>query len=106
MDRETKEITVGKHIFLARTYLTAREAQAIQQTYFKGTKLEIVGEAPKISEFNPAVQYDVQQEMIRQAVISMDGDTANIVDRCLDLPSTEYDTLVAELDALVSKKKK
>jgi hypothetical protein len=106
MDRETKEITVGKHLFVAKTYLSARETQAIQQTYYKGTKIEIVGEAPKISEFNPSVQYEVQHEMIRQAVLSMDGDTVNIVDRCLDLPSTEYDTLVAELDALVSKKKK
>lgn len=106
MNRETKEITVGEHKFVAKTYLTARESQAIQAVYFKGTKLEVVGDQPKISEFDPAIQFQVSREVISQAVVSMDGTTENIVDRCLDLPSVEFDTLVAELDALVSKKKK
>jgi hypothetical protein len=106
MDRETKSIKVAGHAFTVKTYATAREANAIQQAYFIGTKLEVVGEQPKISEFNPGVQFDVQQEMIRQLVTSMDGSADNIVERCLDLPSEHFDEVVLTLDALIAKKKR
>lgn len=106
MDRDTKVLTLTGHTFKVKTYATAREANAIQQAYFKGTKLEVVGEQPKISEFNPGVQFEVYQELVRQMVLDMDGTAENIVDRCLDLPSDQFDELVVELDQLVSKKKK
>lgn len=106
MDRETKELTVAGHTLVAKTYLTAREANTVQQTYFKGTKLEVVGDQPKITEFNPAIQFDVGQELIRQAVVSLDGSPENIVDRCLDMPNEEYDAIVAALDGLAAKKKR
>lgn len=105
MEREQKEIKAGISAFEVKTYATAREANSIQQAYFKGSKLEIVGEQPKISEFNPGVQFEVEQELIANMVISMDGSTENIVERCLDLPNETYRELVEQLDALVSKKK-
>lgn len=105
MDRETKKITAGGHSFTVKTYATAREAHAIQQAYFKGTKLEVVGEQPKISEFNPGVQFEVYQEMVRQMVVDMDDVAEEIVDRCVDLPSEHFDELIAELDGLIAKKK-
>lgn len=105
MERETREIKVGSHTFVAKSYATALEAHTIQQAYFKGTKMELVGEVPKISEFNPAVQFEVYQELIRQMVVSMDATTENIVERCLELRSEDFDALVTELDGLVSKKK-
>lgn len=103
--RETKTIQIEGHTFDVKTYATAREAQAIQQTYFAGTKIEIEGEQPKISEFNPGVQFDVNQELIRQMVVSMDGTGEDIVERCLELPNDVFGELVLQLDALVAKKK-
>lgn len=105
MERETKNIKIGEHQYTVKTYATARESHTIQQAYFIGTKMEVVGDAPKISEFNPGVQFEVYQEMIKQIVLAMDEVRENIVERCLDLPSTEFDELIAELDALISKKK-
>lgn len=105
MDRPTKEIQIEGHAFTVKTYATAREAQAIQQVLFSGTKVEVSGETPRISDFNPAVQFDLQNEMIAQMVLKMDGSTDKIVERCLDLPSTTYNALVSELDTLVSKKR-
>lgn len=105
MDRDTKTVSAGSHEFVVKTYATAREHQAIQQSYFNGTKLEIVGDQPKVSEFNPGVQFEVQKEMVRQMVVLVDGSDENILDRCLDLPSDDFDALSAELDAIVSKKK-
>jgi uncharacterized FlaG/YvyC family protein len=106
MDRETNELTIGTHAYQVKSYATAREANTIQQAYFKGTKLEVVGEQPRFTEFNPGVQFEVQQEMVRQIVVAMDGSAENILDRCLELPSDDFIELVDALDQLVSKKKK
>lgn len=105
MDRETKELSVAGHSLVVKTYATAREHHTIQQAYFKGTKLEVVGEQPKISEFNPGVQFEVQLEIVRQMVMSLDGSAENIVGRCEELPSDTFDEIAAALDELVSKKK-
>ena len=105
MERQTETFETDGHAFVVRTYATAREANTIQQAYFKGTKLEVVGDQPKISEFNPAVQFEVQQEMVRQMVVLMDGRADDIVERCLDLPNDTYTALVEYLDGLISKKK-
>src|SRR5690348_14841577 len=105
MDRDTKQIEIGPHKFQVKTYATAREHQAIQQAYFKGTKFDVVGEKPNISEINPGVMFEVQQEMVRQLVVSFDGTTDNIVERCLDLPQEEFAALIPALDEIISKKK-
>lgn len=103
--RPTKDITVGEHTFKVKTYVSAREANAIQQVYLSAAKIEVQGEQPKFTEFDPTVQMRVQEELVRQIVLEMDGSTDQVVDRCLDLPSYEYEDLVAQLDDLTAKKK-
>lgn len=105
MERETKTFDIGGYPFVIKTYATAREANAIQQAYFVGSKVEVVGDQPKISEFNPAVQQEVEKALIAQMVTTFNGDDENIVERCLDLPADVYHELVAQLDTLVAKKK-
>ena len=105
MDRENKEFTVGEHKYIVKTYATAREHQAIQTALFAGTKFEITGETPKINEFSPAVLFEMQKETIRQLVVKMDESPDNIVDRALELPSDQFEELVAKLDELIAKKK-
>lgn len=106
MERETQTISVGGNEFVTKTYATAREANTIQQAYFKGTKVEIANEQPKISEFNPNVQFEVQLELIRQMVLTMNGDDKDIASRCEALPNDVFEELATTLDAIVSKKKK
>lgn len=105
MERETTQITIGQHTFVAKTYLTARENHAVQQAYFRNAKVEVVDQKPKISEFDPTVQYVVRLELIKQLVVSMDGSTDNIVDRCENLPQALFDELGNALDELEAKKK-
>lgn len=104
MERETTTIKTKNHSFVVKAYATAREVNTIQKVYFEGSKIEIVGEAPKISEFDPSVQFNVQLETIAQMVLSMDESGDNIVKRCEDLPSGEFEELAAQLDELVTKK--
>lgn len=62
-DRETRTLTIGQYSFSVKTYATAREVNAIQRVYFRGTKVDVVGQEPRIQEFNPDVQFEVQKEM-------------------------------------------
>lgn len=105
MDRDTTTINTSNHSFTVKTYATAKEHNAIQSAYFKGARVEVVGQEPKISEFDPSVQYHVQLEMIRQLVIDMDNSKDKIIDRCENLPTDEFDDLSIQLDGLISKKK-
>lgn len=104
MERETKTIEIGNHKFVVKTYATAKETNAIQSAYFKGSKVEIVGEQPKISEFNPTVQYDVKLALIGQIVVEMDGSKDNIVNRCEELKDEIFQELTTQIDTLITKK--
>jgi hypothetical protein len=106
MERETKTIKIEDHTFEVKSYATAKETNAIQSAYFKGAKVEVVGQQPKISEFDPSVQYNVQLEMVRQIVVKMDDSAENIVDRCEELPNEVFQELAGEIDQLIAKKKK
>lgn len=104
--RETKNIKVGEHNVVVKTYITAREAQAIQSSAFAGLKVEVVGDQPKISDFNPAVQVQVEKTMVEQVVVSVDGKAEGVADIVLDeWRNEEYIDLIAQLNDIVSKKK-
>lgn len=106
MERETKTIKVGEKELVVKTFATARESHKIQEAYFKGAKIEMVGDQPKMSDFNPSVEFEVEKEMIRQLVVSFDGSEENIIERTENLPVEQYNEIVKVLDELVSKKKK
>lgn len=106
MERPTTILSIDDHKFEAKTYATAQEANEIQKAYFKGAKVEVVGQEPKISEFDPSVDFNVKLELIAQIVVSMDGDANNVVARCKDLPAETFDELTSKLDELIAKKKK
>lgn len=105
MERETTNIKVGTHTFVAKTYLTAKENNAVQQAYFRNAKVEVVDQKPKINEFDPTVLYGVRLELIKQLIVDMDGSADKIVERCEDLPQTLFDELGDALDELTAKKK-
>lgn len=105
MDRPTQELKAGEHTLIVKTYATAREFQAIQQTGLKSTKIEMAGETPKVSDFDASVIFEMHQELVRQMVVSLDGSAENVLDRCLELPSDDYDLIVTALDQIVTKKK-
>jgi hypothetical protein len=104
MERETKEIKVQNRTFKVKTYATAREVNQIQQALLKGTKVSVVGDQPKIDEFNPSAQFDMECELIKTMVVSMDG-SEEFMPALESSPAELWNALVAELDALVSKKK-
>lgn len=106
MERETREYTIAGRSIIIKTYVTAREHQAIQGVYFTNSKVEVQGESYKINDFNPSIKYEVEKEMIKQLVVSVNAVRENIVDLILDtFTFEEYAELVKVLDELTSKKK-
>ena len=74
--------------------------------YFTNSKVEVQGENYKINDFNPSVKYEVEKEMIKQLVVSVDAQKDNLVDLILDtFKYDEYGELIKVLDELTSKKK-
>lgn len=106
MDRETREHTIGGKSLVIKTYATARESQAIQSVYFANSKVDIQGESYKINDFNPAVRFEVEKEMVNQLVVSIDAKRESVADTILDtFRSDEYDELIKILNEITSKKK-
>ena len=104
--RDTIILKVGNKDVVVKSYSTARENSLIQQAVFKGAKVELIGEQPKITDFNLNAQHELKLEMIRQMVVSFDGSTEDIINRCENiLPNEEFVDLVEQLDKIVSKKK-
>lgn len=106
MERETKEITIEKISFIVKTYLTAREQQAVQSVYYSGSKIEVQGDSYKINEFNPAVKFEVEKELIKQLVVSVNSKKDDVVEDVLNLRSDIYASLIEHLDEISGSKKK
>lgn len=106
MERETKtiETPTSKHKIEIVTYATGREVRGIEQKYYAKAKLDIVAGQPKISDMDLSAQYDVEQEMIRVLVKSVNGSTENILDTVLEFRSEDYEFVIASLNEVTKKK--
>lgn len=107
MNRDTSTITTGnKHEVEIKTYITAREYNAIQQSYLTGTKVEILSGEANVKEVNPNIQFEVEKKSIEMMVVTLDKSKENIVDRCLDLPNEDYQEILKSITQTIEKKKK
>lgn len=95
MERVTTTQTFGDHTFVVKAYATAREMDGLR----------------KIMHNADATNYEQQKEaegeLIRCLVVSVDGETENLYDYCLDNLdfTTEYSLLIQYLGEVLSKKK-
>ncbi len=104
MNRETKVFaTPGGHAVVLNAYLTGREAQELKSIMFSALKVNMddaqsgkigVGDIPS------AFLVDQEKKAMSYLVVSVDGDATSPVDKLLDLPSTEYDAVVKEINAI------
>lgn len=91
--KETVEITtpvLGKTVVL-RGYITGRQNQAI----IAGAKADGEG-------FSADVAIAATNKALEVTVISVDGATENVLDLILDMPSADYEFVVAEVNKVTS----
>lgn len=104
-DRETKEYSTERGTKLVlRTYLTGGEARAIEGKYLSMAKMDMKGNEPVFKDVDLNISFTVEKELIKYAVVSVNGSTENIVDTILNLRSEEYEEIIKELNELVKKK--
>lgn len=107
MERETKEFktTFGTTLKI-KTYLTGGESRAIEGKYLSMAKMDLKGSEPVFKDVDLNVSFEVEKELIKIAVVSLNGSTENILDTILNLRADDYEEVVAELNLLTKKKSK
>jgi hypothetical protein len=103
-DRETREITTpGGHKVVLNAYLTGREANELKAVMFSALKMNMedaqsgkvnVGDVPG------TFLMDQEKKALGFLLVSIDGETQDVVDKLLDFPSTEYDAVIKEVNAI------
>lgn len=98
MTRETKEITVSAHTIVAYTYVTNPERDKAKQALFAGVSITPpeAGEMPGKPDIPMVNTLQFERAMIGTVLVSIDGNT-NAMGVLDELPSDEYDAIVAEL---------
>lgn len=102
--REVKEIvTSGGTKVEIYTFITGREAREITNVYLEGMKIQIDASGQtKSNEMNASLSAQAQDKAIELLVRSVNGDTTKCLANVLDLPKTDFDEVIAEIDKIQS----
>jgi hypothetical protein len=103
-DRQTVSFTTpaGNTIVL-RSYLSGREAADIKSIMLSSLKLSMNDfESKKIDMggLSGTVLAEQERKTLDYLVVSLNGETENAVEKLLDLPSTEYDAVLKEIEKI------
>lgn len=115
MQRETINFVTpieGKVIVLKR-YITGREKRELNNFYFD-KNVSYDAETKNVSGFGADLANRVQNESIKLCVVSVDGKKEgdsdsdgvlfSIIDAILDLNSSDYDAVIAQIDLVIAGK--
>ena len=105
--RETQllETTTGHKVEL-HTYITGREKRAIESVFYRDVEMTQTGAEQTIKGFKGAALEEAQNAAITAVVVSVDGNTSNVLDRVLDLPAVDYQEVIAAINEITEGKKK
>lgn len=101
-DIETFEITTPEkgHIVVLKAWITGRDKQKIDGSLFKGVQTSGAGNSitPQLSENMIANQ---ENASIESVIVSVDGDSVNVLDRVLDMRVRDFDFVTKEIKKIV-----
>jgi hypothetical protein len=102
VERQTRELvtTAGTKIFL-KSYLTGREAADIKSIMLSSLKMSMNDAETKkvdMGGISGAVLLEQERKTLGYLLVSVNGDAENPVEKLLDLPSTEYDAVLKEIE--------
>jgi len=105
LERETKEITTpAGHRVVLRTYLTGREANELKAVMFSALKMNIEdAQSGKVNVSDVPGTFLIEQEKkaLEFLLVSVDDEnTTDPLKKLLDLPSTEYEAVVKEVNMI------
>ena len=101
MPRETKKFTTPNGVEVeVKTYLTGFEMRAFQEVFLKGVEVSSGGEAPEFKNMRADVLVAAQDKLIELVVVSVNKSTEDCRKAILDLPSSESNFILDELNKL------
>ena len=88
------------------TYITGRDAEAIQAPLLKAMKLQPNkrGEDVQMGEIDTDKIRESNHVALKSVVKSVGGKTENVVDALLDMPAQDYEFVVEAVDDITKKK--
>ena len=96
-------ITSGAHTIVLKSYLTGREANQLKALMYGAVKMSMEDAQSgktKISEVSGAFLAEQEQKALELLVVSFDGSTENPIAKLLDLPSTEYEEVMEQVNKI------
>ena len=100
MTRETKTIeTPSNQKVEIYTYITGGEHRQISNVFLEGMTFE-VGEdgKPKSNAIHADLTSKAQDKTIELLVVSVNGEKEGVLEKVLNLPKVDFDSVVGELD--------
>ena len=107
MNRETKDFETKSGIkIVANTYITGREMRDIRDCYIGDAEVDLnnKGKIP-LSGIKGSVISKAEDISIEALIVSVDGKTEKILEEVSNLPSEDYDEVVAYINTITSPKK-
>ena len=105
-ERPTVEVkTPNGHVVIVKAFATGRESNELQNIYLASAKISVVGNVPRIDGFDPKAEEQVINKMIELLVISVDGESTDVVNTVLDMNVVDYQAVVEKLNEVTGKKK-
>ena len=105
MTREiiTIETPVEKKKIVLNKWLSGRERRLVNAVVLNNQEFTI-GEVQETKKFKGEIVNQMQDELIKAYVISIDGKNDDILNKILDFVDTDYDFVIAEINKLSAVK--
>ena len=99
-ERETREIKTPTdgYIVVIKTYLTGREYREIENVFLMQTKMNTPGQVE--TNIDGSVIKKAEDKLIEQAVISVNGETKNILNIILDFKNQDFSFVIKTLNEM------
>jgi hypothetical protein len=101
-DRETIEVEtpLKKHQVVLKSWINGREKQKIDGALFKGMETSSDQDKPT-PKLNDSFLANQTNAAIQNIVVSVDGNSTNVLDRVLDMRAQDYEFVKDEVNKIV-----
>ena len=101
-DRETIEVEtpLKKHRVVLKSWINGREKQKIDGALFKGMETSSDQDKPT-PKLNDSFLANQTNAAIQNIVVSVDGNSTNVLDRVLDMRAQDYEFVKDEVNKIV-----
>ena len=103
MERETYTVTTpsGKHNVTLKTYITGREKRSLTNVFLNGD-LQFSASGADIKGLKGGLVEQAEDLGFNTVIVSIDGQSANIVETVLNMHAQDYEFIVKEVNKVTS----